>query len=282
MMNKELPHLRKAIYGQPWAITDTWLDAICDIFEANVSGANPKAFEAAAHDLFDDEGRDYQVVDGVAIIPVMGPIFPRANILTKMSGATSLDVFTRRLDDAINDDGAMAVMIHIDSPGGSVMGLAEAATKVFNARGGKPIVSLAEGTAASAAYMIGSQADYFYATEGSVIGSIGTIARIDSQDRAMKNAGVDSVIFRSSELKAAGNGPMTPRQEDSMRKMLQTFFAMFKDAVLRGREGIDIEAVATGEVWIGSEAVDLNLIDGIMTFDDVIREWSGSAIAEMV
>ena len=67
-----------------------------------------------------------------------------------------------------------------------------------------------------------------------------------------------------------------------MRKMLQTFFAMFKDAVLRGREGIDIEAVATGEVWIGSEAVDLNLIDGIMTFDDVIREWSGSAIAEMV
>jgi capsid assembly protease len=275
-MKRELPNIRKFIYGQPWAITEGWLDSICEIFESNVSGAAQPDFKPGSIEIVDEQGRDYQVVDGVAILPIMGPIFPRANILTQMSGATSLDVLGRRLDEALADEEVSTILFQIDSPGGSVMGLSEMASKIYEARADKTILALAEGTAASAAYMLGSQAEAFFATEGSVVGSIGTIARIDSPDRAMKNAGIDSIVFRSSELKAAGNGPMTPRQEDSMRKVLSTYFEMFKDAVVRGRPGIDIESVATGEVWIGRQAVDIGLADDVKTMSQVMSYYSDS------
>lgn len=276
MTTRDLPHIRKAIYSQPWAITEGWLESICEIFESNCAGG-PVNFKADLHNGLNPEEPEYQVVNGIAILPIMGPIFPRANLMTQLSGATSLDVLGRRIDDAAENPLVETILFLIDSPGGSVMGLSEMATKIYDLRdSGIGTIAFAEGTAASAAYMLGSQAEIFLATEGSVVGSIGTIARIDSADRAMKNQGIDSIVLRSGELKAAGNGPLTPNQENSLRKVLNTYFEMFKAAVIRGRPSISIDEVATGEVWIGQQAVSMGLVDEISTLQNALDAYGNS------
>ena len=271
MTNRELPNIRRAIYGQPWAITEGWLEAICDIFEKNCNGK----IDAAAFQKDPEAGDplEFETVAGIAILPVMGPIFPRANLMTQMSGATSLDVLSAKIDRAMDDFRVESLLFQIDSPGGSVSGLSELATKIFGLRDRKGTMALAEGTAASAAYFLGSQAEAFFATEGAAVGSIGTVARIENADRALRNAGVDTVVLRSSELKAAGVGPLTPRQEDSLRAVLNSYNELFTSAVERGRPGIDIEAVSTGEVWIGQQAVDRGLVDEIATLPELIQRF---------
>lgn len=272
---ERLTRVRNAIYGQPWAITPEWLEAICEIFERNIN-AEKMDFETATKTgggmgRMMDPG-EYEVQNGVAIIPLMGPIFPRANMLTRMSGATSIAEFSQEFADALDNKDVSSILLQIDSPGGSVLGLNEAASAVFAARDqSKPVIALADGMAASAAYAVGSQAMEFYCTEGAIVGSIGVVMRIDSQERLLKNAGIDSTILKTGPLKAIGNGPITDAQMEKLRGMMDEYFTKFKDGVSRARAGIDIEAVSTGETWIGSKAVDMGLCDGISTMDAQLK-----------
>src|ERR1041385_28572 len=91
---RKLTHVRSAIYGQPWAITDKWLEAICEIFESNAAGLNAEMAQAAG-DTYQSTAADppFEISNGVAILPLRGPIFPRANMMTRMSGATSLEEY---------------------------------------------------------------------------------------------------------------------------------------------------------------------------------------------
>jgi serine protease SohB len=114
----------------------------------------------------------------------------------------------------------------------------------------------------------------FYASEAAVVGSIGVIATLYDQTRALKNQGVDPTVIRSSELKAPGAGDtITPSQMRNIVSRVQEYFGMFKDAVARARSGIDIDAVATGETWIGQKAVAAGLVDGIGTLDSVTKKY---------
>lgn len=269
---KKLPHVRNAIYGQPWAITPDWLNSICEIFERHVAGDGKEISAAYGMGQMEEEEEKYQVINGVAVLPLCGPLFPKANIFTKLSNATSYQGFGQIFNEAIERNDVSAIVIHADSPGGSCLGLGELATEIFEARksSDKPIIALADGLCASAAYMICSQCDAMFCTEGSMVGSIGTIARFDNYDRAERNEGNDSFVLRSSELKAPGSGgPITPNQMQSLQKIVAAYFEQFKDAVTRGRPGINIDSVSTGEVWIGADAVGMGLCDGVLTMDEV-------------
>jgi len=286
-MSEKLSRVRAAVYGMPWAIKENWLELMCEILEKHASGEKPE-FDAAALKTrqklrgnlkqigFDPKPDDapYQLVNGVAILELMGPIFPRANLMTEVSGATSLEDYGANFDAAMEDPEVETILQYIDSPGGSVIGLAEMASKIHAARmaGDKLICSLIEGMGCSAAYMLGSQGEICNATEGSMVGSIGTIIKMQSADRMEKNFGIDTTVLRSSELKAPGVGPMSPRQEDSMRKILQSYFDQFKSAVVRGRPGVNIDQVATGEVWIGKDSKAVGLVDEITTLPEMLQD----------
>jgi capsid assembly protease len=275
--SRSLPHVRAALCGAPWMIQEHWLEAMAEIVERHVAGDKV---------VYDESGDKiaYEIVSGVGIIPLMGPIFPRANMLTRMSGATSTEEFCNNFKNAMDDEDVEAILLRIDSPGGATSGIFEAADLVYNSRGqGKDIVSLAEGTEASAAYLIGSQADCNYATTASAVGSIGVVAQIADDTRQKQNSGIDVTTIKTGKLKAIGAGPVTDEQKAELNAMIQDMFGRFKGCVMRARTGIDIEKVSTGAMWIGSKAEDMGLIDGITTLENIVEGLSaGNAVRDLM
>lgn len=260
---RELRRVKEAIASEAWAIMPEKLDAIMAVIQAASDGE----ISAAAASMRNEPPK-IQTVRGIPIVPIVGVIAKRMDMFHAISGGTSIDTISRLFDEALAMK-APAIIMSIDSPGGSVAGIPEFASRIHEQtkKPGCMICAYADGMAASAAYWIGSQADLFVASEAAVVGSIGVIAQYVDDTRRMKNEGLDPTIVRSSELKAPGAGPMSPKQEESVRATVNKYYGMFKDAVVRGRPNIDIEAAATGETWIGSDAVKRGLVDDISTLD---------------
>lgn len=264
---KNYTHIRNAVFGQPWAIQEQSLDLIATIVDERLAG-DIRAFEAKEDD---EEMPGFTMMRNVAVIPVIGPISKRMNMFSRISGGTSTELLGKAFDEAMESK-ASAVLFHMDSPGGSVSGVPELASKIFSARqtSEKPIIALADGLMASAAYWIGSQCDQVYATEASPVGSIGVYARLVSSERAEKNEGYDAMVIRSHELKGIGAGPITPNQENALRAQVSQYFDMFKTAVMRSRPMMDMEKVATGLTFVGSQALNLGLIDAVSTLEKLL------------
>lgn len=310
MSATNLSRVRSAIQSTPWAITPEWLETICSIVDAHVAGENPQpfvskvkrgrrcpsckdgvlkaimvqgAFGPVASGNYNCQNcgcqcneellPPYEIIDGVAILELTGPLFPKANLLTMLSGATSYEEFSQDFSQAMNDGDVNAILIESDSPGGSCLRLAETCSRVFAARelSTKPIFGLVDPQACSAAYAIISQCDRVYITESGLAGSIGTILRYSNWDRAERNEGNDPVMITSSDVKAFGQPTSLP-QYQSLIEMLTAYFEQFKEVVQRGRPKIDINAVAGAKVWIGRDAVKVGIADGVSTMEQVIRE----------
>jgi len=268
-MKQELIHVRRAIYGTPWLLKDAdTLDAYAEIFERAQDGLAAQQFER--RELADDEP---EIIDGVAVIPVVGPIARRMNLFSQISGGTSVEQLDRQFSLAMASD-APTVLFRFDSPGGTVNGIFELAEKIADARDNsdKFIIALAEGQCCSAAYLLASQSNEIVATVGSEVGSIGVYAKISNADRAMKNQGVDSVVVRSGELKGIGADNITPNQMAALQGRVNELFEMFKEVVQAGRAGVNIEDAASGLSFLPARALELGLIDKVATFEEVLQE----------
>lgn len=276
--SRQLLHIRAALYSEPWAITEPWLEKLCAIAEAHADGKPP---EFKAQDS-EDEGYDpgFDLINDVAIVPVSGPIFPKANLMTALSGATALSELSETIKSALSIRPS-AVILNMDTPGGSVSGLADFCSWLHGVCQASPfpIVSLTNPLSASAGFMISSQCDMAYSTEGGATGSIGVISRMNNYDRAEKNSGNDPITLTTHELKGIGYGPVTPNQQTEMKRGMMAHMAKFQEAVVRGRPNIDIEKVSTGQTWMGKSAnsdpsaLDMGLIDGVSTLDALISQY---------
>lgn len=258
-----------AVYGTPWAITESWLDTIAGIVEDR-SKASIQEFKSMMDDSDDDSESPLQMVGNVAVIPVMGPIVPRANFFSAMSGATSSSGVSDMIDEAMSKK-PDAIVFQIDSPGGAIPGGFEVANKIASLP--VPTVAMIEGTGASLAYLWAAQCDMIYCSQASVVGSVSVIMRMVSGDRAMKNDGMDVVTMKSGALKNAGDpsGLQSSAQYQSLLTQLNTYHDMFTAAVSTKRaQKMDVGKVATGDVWIGSKAVANGLADGVSTMQDVL------------
>lgn len=276
-MSKQYPQVRKAIYGEPWAIIEAWYDAIAEIAETHIEAvARGEQVEWEAADKKAPAQKDELQIDrGVAVIPVTGPIIKGANSFQRMSGATSPRILSNQFHEALENDDVSATMLHFDSPGGSVLGIQEFASEIFEARSktDKPIIAFADGVMASAAYWFGSQADAVYATEMSQVGGLGVYSKFYDDTRMQQNQGIDPVVIRSHELKGIGEGPMTPNQLSAMQQKVLRIANVFKGTVARARTGMDVEALFNGLTWFGQEAVDNGLVDEITTYDSLIERY---------
>lgn len=274
-MSKKYTNVLRSLYGEPWAISESKFHAIAEIVETHIETVlKGESVEFAAQGDFKGRQETLNIINGVAVIPITGPIIKGANIFQRISGATSPETISRQFSMASSMDDVSAIMLHVDSPGGQVLGVAELASQIFAEckRSKKMIMTLADGVMASAAYWIGCQTDAVFATEMSPIGSIGVYAAIYDDSRRMRNEGVDPTVIRSHELKGIGEGPMTPSQHAAIQASVMKTFEVFKTAVARARD-VDMDKVANGLTWFGQEAVDLGLIDGIATFDGLISRY---------
>ena len=119
---------------------------------------DPEALEARLGRPLDNT-RAVSIRDGVAVIPITGPIMRYANLFTRISGATSTQELATDLQTALDSPQVRAIVLNIDSPGGEASGINELADMIHASRGKKPIKAYVGGTGASAAYWIASAAD---------------------------------------------------------------------------------------------------------------------------
>lgn len=260
-----------AILSTPWAIKPEWLRTITDI--AQRQGEEPEALQARLGRPLDN-ARRVTVRDGVAIIPVTGPIFPRANMMTEMSGATSLSVLATDLRTALDDPNVSAVVMDIDSPGGVAFGVQEMADMVFAARQEKPVVAYVSGMAASAAYWLASAATEVVINASGLAGSVGVVMGMQVQE------GPDRDGYRDIELVSsnAPNKRLDPRTDEGLAEIQALLDGLEKEfigAVARNR-GVPPEAVVerfgAGGVKVGIGAVNAGMADRVGTMEQVLAE----------
>lgn len=222
----------------------------------------------------------------IAVLPFYGVVTQRGNMVDDVSGpgSASTQKFTQAFRDALADQTVGQILIDIDSPGGSVYGVQELAAEIMAARSSKPVVAIANSLAASAAYWVGCAASEFYVTPGGEVGSIGVWQAHEDWSAALEEAGVKTTLISAGKYKVEGN-PYQPLDGDAqafMQSRVDDYYAAFTKAVAKGR-GVAIDQVRSGmgqgRVLGADAALAENMVDGILTFDDVIRKMQKDAKA---
>lgn len=236
----------------------------------------------------DPPPRRYANHGGVAVIPVNGPQVKRwPGWIKEATGWTDYDGGRLALQEALADEDVHSLMLLLDTPGGSVVGLSDYGDALFAARGRKPIVAQSNGLTASAGYYLAAQADRFYAGRTDMVGSIGTVSYVYDYSEAFAKEGVRPVVVTSAPkdrpFKGAGipGTAITDQHEDDMQRIVDAYFADFRAVVQRGRglSNDQFDAVADGRVWVGDEARALRLVDGVQSPSETVRGLAATAAA---
>ena len=160
---------------------------------------------------------------------------------------------------------AAAVIVHINSPGGTTAGSEQLYDALMRLKAKKPMVVVVEGLAASGGYITAIAADHIVAQQSSLVGSIGVLFQFPNFTELLKTVGVKVEEVKSSPLKAAPNGfePTSPEARAALEALVKDSYAWFRDLVKqrRGMDDAQLETVADGRVFTGRQAVDLKLID---------------------
>lgn len=269
-----MSYILQAIHETPWAILPSKLAEIVAVAERHASGLQLSAEEVAAVKAAARKP-DARAAGAVAVLPLFGSIFPRANLMTEMSGATSAERFGTAFRSALADPSVVALVLDVDSPGGAVQGVPELADLIYGARGQKPIVAIADHLAASAAYWIATAADELMVTPSGEVGSIGVFAAHEDVSRALDQEGVTVNLISAGKFKTEGN-PYQPLSEEAraaIQARVDDYYGLFVKAVARGR-GVSVADVrggfGEGRVVGATEAVRLGMADKIGTLDDAI------------
>ena len=269
----------------PWAMMPERLSAVTAVI-ARWSGdarASDEVMHSVAADRNVRDARRQSSVSnsggGIAVLPLYGIVTQRGNMVDDVSGpgTASTQQFSNLLRAALQDETVSQILIDIDSPGGSVYGVAELADEIVSARAQKPVVAIANSLAASAAYWIGCSASEFYVTPGGEVGSIGVWQAHQDYSKAMDEAGVKTTLISAGKFKVEGN-PYAPLDEEAqgfMQSRVDDYYAAFTKAVAKGR-GVPISQVrdgmGQGRVLGADAALASSMVDGIATFEDVVKK----------
>lgn len=274
-------HLLAAVFGTYWAIREDKLNAMLAFLDERGEGARFSAEEIAARIGEARAARSEKAAaTGVAVLPLWGIVSHRAHMVEFISGpgGTSTELFGRDFDQALADSKIGTIVLDIDSPGGSVSGVPELAQKIYDARGQKKIVAVANSLAASAAYWIGSAADEFVVTPSGEVGSIGVFAIHTDTSRRDANLGVQRTILKAGRHKAEGV-PFQPLDGDARayaQQQIDEFYGLFIDAVARhrgvGAEYARGEKFGEGRTVTAKQALSTGMIDRIGTLEQVLAD----------
>lgn len=276
-------HLVSYVGSTLWAILPEKMSELLSVL----------AFRAAGHE-FSAEEINARIGDGnkppvstknglVAVVPLRGVIAHRMSAMEESSGGMSAERFTQMFKALAADESIGTIIIDVDSPGGTIAGLAEAADAVFQARETKRVIAVANATMASAAYWIASQASEIVAIPSAMdrgIGSIGVFTVHQDLSAALEKEGIKLTLIKAGENKAEGN-PFEPLSDD-VRAQIQASVDAAKTAfvktVARGRGISPADVVANygdGRAFSAKDALRVGLVDRIATMDDVIGKAMG-------
>lgn len=196
----------------------------------------------------------------------------------KASAVSSLsEEITAVLDVATPQD---EVVLRLESGGGVVHGYGLAAAQLMRLRARHiPLVVAIDKVAASGGYMMACIADKILAAPFAIVGSIGVIIQLPNFNRLLKEKHVDFEQLTAGEYKRTLTmfGENTEEGRQKLKHEIEDVHGLFKNLISKHRQQIDINQVATGEHWLGEQALSLKLVDALQTSDDYLYECSKTA-----
>lgn len=199
--------------------------------------------------------------DSIAVVPLNGEITE-----------SSVNELSNMLDNTLDDNSIKAIVLDINSPGGGVLPSKELMYKVRDSE--KPIVARIGESGASGAYYVASAADRIIADEDSITGSIGVSMILMQYYELFDKLGIDVKVITSGERKDIGSPyrNMTEEEEERLQEIVNKIYYHFISDIAenRGMEISGIEEIATGDIYLGSEALEKGLVDELGTLEDAI------------
>jgi len=261
-------HPRVMDYRGIWCMEEGAFSMLYDMASGIDMAAHFAALAAAPARM---ESAPYQIVDGVAIIDISGPMM---KFQTSLGEGASTVAIRRQLSQAARDRGVSAIALRIDSPGGTVAGTRDLAEAVAQANAAKPVTAYIEDIGASAAYWVASAAGRIHAGAAALVGSIGTYGVLYDVSQRFAQMGVRPIVIRAGEFKGAGTQgtAITPEQVADYQRTVNELNALFVGQVSASRRltGDRLAAVTDGRLHVGEHAKALGLVDEISSFDAVV------------
>ncbi len=279
-------HLIAKAFNQPLAVDASYartffsalahrlggVEKLVDL-NGNVLDGKAMQVEASSFNKSRPTNRNYQLVDGIAVIPVDGSLVHKLGALHPYSGMTGYDGLYRKLNEAMSDDGVRGVMLDIDSPGGMVSGCFDLADMIARFREIKPIWSLGYDMHCSAAQMVASACSRRLITQTGVAGSVGVIMAHTNIEAMLENQGTEITLITAGKHKADGNPyqalPKAVREKwENQLETLRQIFAT-KAANYMGKEVSDVLATEA-ETFEGQAAIDVGFADELVNGADAL------------
>lgn len=275
---KDYSNIVSKITSTPWMIEESSLRMILEILDAHMKGEmSQEDIRQAIEQRRREHGetRHSRNAGSVGILALSGPIFPKANLMTELSGATSVEQFQSEFRAMLNDDNVESIVLDIDSPGGLSSMIPEMAKEVYEGNKVKPIVAVANTMAASAAYYIGSQAGRMFASPSALVGSIGTYTvHTDTTERDQAQ-GIKNTVIKAGKFKAISEEPLDRDAKDHLQNYVDEVNEGFLQDVARGRRTTREDVFKNyGEGGLVSlqQAQSVGMIDGVKTLDEVLTD----------
>jgi len=285
-------HLLAAFHSTPWALDEAVLRSMTAVLHRWAAGVKLSAAEirAAVGDAPEAAAQRRLAAQqssggGVYVVPVYGVLTHRAHAAGNTSQPlTSTEALSVAVKAAAADPNVGAIVLDIDSPGGSVFGVEELGQTIAAAAKVKPVVAVANSTAASGAYWIASQASRIVVAPGGMVGSIGVVLPHDDLSAAYEQAGIKREFITYGQHKAEGNdtGPLSPETRANLQAMVDAYGAEFTSAVAKGRRaaGVSVSvedvrgpAFGQGRMKLAADAIASGMADAVDTLDNVIAQY---------
>jgi signal peptide peptidase SppA len=262
--------IQENLINSPWLITQNAYLGVQLTFEQYLD------LDGRVDDLEIEESvaRDY-VEGDIAVVPIQGTLMRGIpEQVAKFFGMTDTSALKDKIEALAEDDQVKGVLLDIDSGGGSASGIAETAEAIAMLNDKKPVYASVEGTMASAAYWLGSQASVVFASGSSKVGSIGVYLPVVDSSESYKAQGIQVELIKNKEATYKGAGfdgtALTDDQKEYLREMVQDIYEDFKNSVLSARKDIPAKAMQ-GQVYLGRRAKGVQLVDVIGSFKDAYQ-----------
>jgi signal peptide peptidase SppA len=275
-------HLAQRLFNVPLAIHPSKAEVVMAALAerlgiSRIAYADGRSIEPMAFDDDDDfrapnnnPRGGYDIVEGVAVIPVTGTLVQKLGTLRPYSGMTGYDGIRQNVMTALVDPEVKAIVLDIDSPGGEVAGCFDLVDTIYKARGSKPIWGILDEMAYSAAYAIASACDHITVPRTGGTGSVGVIAMHVDWSKALTDAGFKVTFITYGDRKADGAAelPLAPEALARFQADIDSMGELFVNTVARNRAlPADKVRETQASTYLGATGVETGLADAVMAPD---------------
>ncbi|ENQ6443825.1 S49 family peptidase [Citrobacter freundii] len=285
---RNLPHIASMAFNEPLMLEPAYarvffcalagqlgISRLTDAVSGDSFSAGQAATTLALSDADDvpRQSRSYQIINGIAVLPVSGTLVSRTRALQPYSGMTGYNGIIARLQQAVSDPLVDGILLDMDTPGGMVAGAFDCADIIARARDIKPVWALANDMNCSAGQLLASAATRRLVTQTARAGSIGVMMAHSNYGAALEKQGVEITLIYSGSHKVDGN-PYSHLPDDVREKLQSRMDAtrqMFAQKV-SAYTGMSMQAVLDTEaaVYSGQEAIEVGLADELINSTDAI------------